>query len=422
MQRYRILFAIGPGDVVQAYRDWKSGQATISETSLTFSGQTFDFCRANQLEIWAISAHPRSEWIEDGKFRIENRPKHPSGDVRGLRYHLRQLRYAASLLLSALRYKTDLIVVDSGTTHWFFLALFKLTGIRVVANLHNVYWPAGYPPKSKIHKLIMLLDGWFFARFADASMGVSPECERQVSALAGRPVPFFQYRAQFREDDFHALKAPDYDLRPFRVMFAGRVERNKGVFDLIDIAARLQQRRPYQVVFDICGGGGAYDELQTVVKERQLDDVVKLHGKLIRPELLRVYEQSHLVIIPTRSDFCEGVPMVGAEAVLAGRPVLSSRVSNALDVLDEAIIEARTEDVEDYVGKIGHLLDYRDSYNKCASACTIVSRQFIDRSRGMTAALAKLLETLRPGWKAVPLAAERGVLDAESAGTASSAK
>ncbi len=408
MQRYRILYAIGPGDVVQAYRDWKSGHATISETSLTFSGQTFDFCQANQLELWAISSHPRSELIDDGQFRVENRPKRPGGEVRGLQHHLRQLRYALSVLLSALRYKVDLIIVDSGTTHWFTLALFKLMGIRVVANLHNVYWPAGYPPISKVHKFIMWLDGWFFSRLVDASMGVSPECERQVRALAGRSIPFFQFRAQFRENDFRALKPADYGLRPFRVMFAGRVERNKGVFDLIDIAARLRQHRPHQVVFDICGGGGAFDELRAVVEERRLNDVVKLHGKLNRPVLLRIYEQSHLVIVPTRSDFCEGIPMVSAEAVLAGRPVLSSRVSNALDVLDGAIIEARTEDVEDYVAKIEYLLDHQDSYEQCARACGIVSRQFIDRSRGNTAALGKLLEFLRPGWKAAPLATERG--------------
>jgi glycosyltransferase involved in cell wall biosynthesis len=372
------------------------------------------------VELWATSSHPRSELVDDGQFRIENRPMRPSGQLRGWQYHVRQLRYALSLLLSALRYKADLVVVNSGTIHWFPLALFSLMGMKVVTNLHSVYWPVGYPPKSKIRKLVMLLDGWFFSRFADASMGVSPECERQVCILAGRPVPFFQHRAQFRESDFRALKAPDYGLRPFRVMFAGRIERNKGIFDLIDIAAKLWQRRPHQIMFDVCGGGSAFDELREEVKKRGLGDIVKLHGKLIRPELLRIYEQSHLVIIPTRSDFCEGMPMVSAEAVLAGRPVLSSRVSNALDVLDEAIIEARTEDIEDYVAKIEQLLDHRDSYEKCAAACSTVSRQFIDRSRGKTAALGKLLEALRPGWKAAPSAAERDGFDAEPSSTATS--
>lgn len=419
LPHYRILYAIGPGDVAQAYRDWKSGYSTISETSLTFSSQLLDFCRANKLEVWAISSHHRAELIDDGQFRIENRPKNPSGEVRGLPYHVRQLRYALSLLHSALRYKADLAIIDSGTTHWFILSLTKLLGIRVVASLHNVCWPAGYPPKSRVQKLIMLLDGWFFSKFADAALGVSPECGRQLGILAGHPVSFFQYTAQFREGDFCALKAPDYELKPFRVMFAGRIERNKGVFDLIDIAAKLQQRRPHQVMFDVCGGGGVLDELQAEVVKRGLSNVVKLHGKLVRPELLRVYEQSHLVIVPTRSDFCEGMPMVSAEAVLAGRPVLSSRVSNALDVLDDAIIEARTEDTEDYVAKIEQLLDHRDKYDKCASACDIVSRQFIDRSRGKAAALGKLLETLRPGWKASSSAAECGGLNAVPSSNAS---
>ncbi len=422
LQRYRILYAIGPGDAVQAYRDWKSGQATISETSLTYSSQLFEFCRDNQMDVWAISSHQRSELINDGQFRVENRPKKPN-KACGLRYHVQQLRYALSLLRSALRYKADLVIIDSGTTHWFFLTLFKLLGIRVVAGMHNVFWPAGYPPKSWIHKLILRLDGWFISRFLDAAYGVSPECGRQVHILAGgRPVTFFQYRAQFRKHDFSGLKLPDYELRPFRVLFASRVERNKGVFDLIDMAAELKLRRPNQVMFDICGGGSILDELRSEVAMRGLDDVVKLHGFLNRPELLRVYEQSHLVIVPTRSDFCEGMPMVCAEAVLSGRPVLSSRVSNALDVLDEAIIEARTDDTEDYVAKIEQILDHRDIYDKCAGACSIASLQFIDRSRGKTAVLGKVLEALRPGWKAAPLVAEPGGLDTVSHSTSSPAK
>lgn len=411
VQRYRILYAIGPGDVVQSYRDWKSGQSTLSETSLTFSGQLFNFCHDNQLDVWAISSNQRIEVVDDGQIRIENRPKKPNGAVRGLRYHITQLRYTLSLLRSALRYKADLVIIDSGTTHWFSLVLFKLLGMKVVAGMHNVFWPAGYPPKTRVKKLIMLLNGWVFSHYVDAAFGVSPECGRQLHILAGRPVPFFDYRAQFHEREFRELQAVDHGLRPFRVMFAGRVEKSKGVFDLLDIAAKLQQRRPHQVIFDVCGGGSAFDDLRVEVAKRGLGDIVILHGKLLRPELLQVYEQSQLVIVPTRSDFCEGMPMVSAEAVLAGRPVLSNRVSNALDVLDGAVIEARTEDVEDYVVKIEQLLDHRDKYDKYASACSVVSRQFIDRSYGKAATLGRLLETLRPGWKSASPSAESGGLD-----------
>ncbi len=405
-KNFRILYAIGPGDVVQAYTDWKTGFATNTETSLTFSSQLFEFCKANDVDVWTISSHLRSELVDDGQFRIENRPKFPKEEVGGISFHVRQLRYALSLLRSAMRYKADLVIVDSGTTHWFSLILFRLMGVRVVASLHNVYWPLGYPPKKPVQKIIMFLDGIFFSRFANASLGVSPECGRQIHALAKRPVAFFQFTAQFRENEFLALKCPDFLQRPFRVMFAGRIERNKGVFDLLDIASRLQQLRPREVVFDICGGGGAFEELQSEVRKQGLESIINLHGKLIRPDLLRIYEQCHLVIVPTRSDFCEGMPMVSAEAVLAGRPVLSSRVSNALDVLDDALIEARTEDTADYTAKIIQLMDEQSSYDNAANACHHVSRQFVDRTRGKTATLGTLLEFLRPGWKAAPVSAE----------------
>lgn len=406
MNRYRILCALGPGDVIRSYTDWKSGQALISETSITYSSQAFDFCRANNLEMWAIGSHPRSELIDDGQFKIENRPKKPA-EACGLQYHIRQLRYALSLLVSALRYKADLVIADSGTTHWFFLVPLKLFGINVVANLHNVYWPVGYPPKSKIQKLIMRIDQLFFSRFADAALGVSPECERQVNILASRKIPFFQYRAQFQERDFITLEKPEYQHRPFRVVFASRVERNKGVFDLLEIAERLAKNRPHQVVFDICGSGSAFAELENEVRNRGLSEIVHLKGRLNRPDLLRIYAQSHLVIVPTRSDFCEGMPMVCAEGVLAGRPVLTSRLANATDVLGGAVIEAKPEDITDYSEKIEHLLDNKEEYFQHCAACNSASLQFIDSAHNLTAALNKMLKSIRPERQANPLAMER---------------
>src|ERR1700745_1902054 len=66
---YRLLYAIGPGDGVRAFCDWQSGQTTITETSLTYSGQFFDFCTANGIQCWAISSNERADLAVDGLFR-----------------------------------------------------------------------------------------------------------------------------------------------------------------------------------------------------------------------------------------------------------------------------------------------------------------------------------------------------------------
>ena len=100
----------------------------------------------------------------------------------------------------------------------------------------------------------------------------------------------FQYRCQFQPADFQTVPPPPpHGERPFRVLFAGRVERNKGVFDLLEIAATFQRESPGLLQIEICGGGEALAELNRTIAERGLAEHVLIHGKLKRPELLAVY-------------------------------------------------------------------------------------------------------------------------------------
>jgi glycogen(starch) synthase len=391
----RIFWAIGPGDVVSSYLNWKSGQDTISETSVTFSSHLFEFCRKHGVNAWAVSSHWRQALVDDGQYIVENRPNVLKASTSGARYHLNEITYAFKLLVSALRYKPDVVIVDSGTTHWFLLSLFRLIRMKVVPNLHNSYWAIGNRSSSTLKRVIERADGWFFRSIAAASLGVSPECERQVRTLAGTGVPFFQYRAQFRADEFLTLPLPDYDQRPLHIAFVGRVERNKGVYDIIDMAELLQKRRPGAVVFDLCGTGAAFSDVANEVSRRNLARVIKLHGYLNRPQLLSIYLASHVSIVPTRSDFCEGLPMTCAQAVLCQRPVITSRLSNALDVLHGAIIEARPEAIDDYVRCIELLLDSRETYEQAVAACKTVRGQFIDPSKGLEAALSNVMVYLQ---------------------------
>jgi glycogen synthase len=400
----RILSAIGPGDVVAAYRDWRGAVRTVSETSITFSSQEFAFFAAHGIPFWAISSHPRRESLADGENRIENRPRVSSDlPVSGLAYHALQLRYAASLLVSAIRFRATHAIVDSGSTHWFALALFRLFGIEVLPNFHNVYWPVGHEPQGSVKHAILRLDSVFFRHCVRAALGVSPECGRQVNAMSGGRTVFFDYRAQFVSGDFGALPRPARPVlaMPMRIMFAGRVEENKGVFDILAICEQLHARHPGRFAFDICGTGGAFDALAAQVAARSLADSVMLHGKLIRPELLKVYGASHLVIVPTRSTFCEGLPMVCAEAVIAGRPVLTSRLSNALDALRGALVEAREDDPADYAAQIEALADDPARYARLVQHTASVSAQFTDARFGLTNALERCLSIAAP-----PTAAE----------------
>src|SRR5512142_1467794 len=114
----RILYALGPGDVVDSYRKLSAGLDVLSETSLTFSGQFFDFCRDHGVQGYALSSHPSREIVRDGPFIVENRPK-PLRNPRGILFHLNRIWYGLSIIATALRYGARIVVVDSGTTYDF---------------------------------------------------------------------------------------------------------------------------------------------------------------------------------------------------------------------------------------------------------------------------------------------------------------
>src|SRR5437868_6295623 len=141
----RILYALGPGDVVHAYREWRAGREFTAETSITYSSQFFDYCLQTGTEAFAVSSHPRREVVRDGLFVVENRPKR-FANAGGALYHLSQFHYAASILWTALRQRPGAVIVDSGTTHWFLLAPLRIARIPVIASMHNALWPPGFPP------------------------------------------------------------------------------------------------------------------------------------------------------------------------------------------------------------------------------------------------------------------------------------
>ena len=197
----KLFAAIGPGNIVGANRSRLAGK-DILETSLAFSEQLFAYCKTAGIETLAISQHAQRDQTRDGVILIENRPKPRWGNRGGLLFHLSEIYYAFYLSLRARGFGADIALIDSGTTHYFALSFFRLLGVRVAVNLHNVLWPAGFEPTGNAKKAIRVLNSIFFKYAAAGAIGVSPECERQVLQQAQGRIPFFRYRCQFSLSGF----------------------------------------------------------------------------------------------------------------------------------------------------------------------------------------------------------------------------
>jgi glycosyltransferase involved in cell wall biosynthesis len=388
----RIFYAAGPGNVIQAHKYWAKGQHDPSEVSITFSSQLEDFCKEIEAEAYIISYHNQVGIYQDGPFTLEHRPK-PMRGASGIGYHLAEIFYGLGLLKTAVQFRATVAVLDSGSSHYFILGLFRLAGIKIVTVLHNTLWPSGFPPTRLIPRVITRLDSLYFRWASAVTIGVSPECVRQLEQLTkGKHKLVHQIRAQFRPEYFQTIPSPpSHSKRPLRIMYIGRIIRIKGVFDILEIARKIESRAPGRVRWEICGSGQDLDELRRRQFQMSLAEVVTIRGWTPLNDLQDVYARSHISIVPTRSNYSEGLAMTAAEAILAGRPVITNPVVPALEVLRAACIEAQTNDIDSYVAAILKLTESPSQYRALCDACPPLRDQFYDRQQGLSAILKKAI-------------------------------
>jgi glycosyltransferase involved in cell wall biosynthesis len=395
--RQRILYAVGHGDVVGQYHNLLDGREPTFQLGMSFSMQFLDACDEAGAIAHLISSNPRRDSLRVGRHRVENRPKSSLYDRGGVRHHLGAVLYGLMLVAQAVRERATLVIADSGTTHWIVLAGLSLFRIPVIAVLHNGLWPMGFPPTRRRDRFLRRLDGLFFRRVAAATVCVSPECERQVRTVAGDPKgAIFQCRPQYREGFLSRVSPPDRTARPFCVLFLGRIEEYKGVFFILSLAERLERELPGRFGWRIVGSGSAAEELERRVNERNLNGIVRVEGLLPNEEkALETLGWAHALIVPSTTQFIEGLAMTAIESILAGRPVVVSSVMPALEVLGRGAIQVEAGNLDNYAAVLRKLAQDTEYYEERRLATVVAQAQFYDRSQGLGAVLMRATASLR---------------------------
>lgn len=389
----RILYAAGNGDVIGTYRHWKTQADDPSQLSMTYSGQFFDLCRRMGCRGYVLVRDGRRGHERDEQFVIDQRRPARFVNGPGALYHVEQFLASLRVMRLSLRHRADVVVAASGSGHWFPLAALRLMGVKVVPALHCVLWPK-YRPPGRIRRMVNALDGLFFKRAASAILTASHDIDDQLAEMVGPQsagqlslVPFLP---TYRAECFPPV-APPPAAPPFRVLYAGRVEPEKGVFDLLDMARKLAAAGHAHIEFDVCGSGSALDELKRRTAGAGLSSRIRFHGHCERPVMVRMFQRSHAVVVPTTTEFVEGFNQVVVEGILSGRPVVTSSVCPAVRYVGEAVVAVPPDDVAAYSRAILRLADDREFYGRCHAQCQQVKNQFFDAQRGWGAALESAL-------------------------------
>ena len=113
-----------------------------------------------------------------------------------------------------------------------------------------------------------------------------------------------------------------------RFLFAGRLNRQKGLEHLIRALAKMRQH----ALLDVVGAGQLESELRALATELGVSDRIAWMGQLKQPDLVRLYQSATALVVPSTD---EGLGLVAAEGLLCEAPVIAFRSGGLTDVIQD---------------------------------------------------------------------------------------
>ncbi len=182
--------------------------------------------------------------------------------------------------------------------------------------------------------------------------------------------PFFT--ATYSESEKLSLEKQNWNQK-IRFIFAGTLSEGKNPMYAVRLAEQLQIMG-IDVGLDLYGEGTERHKLEKYIAEKKLENCVNLKGNQDKETLKKAYQNSHFIILPSKS---EGWPKVVAEGMFWGCiPVATSVscVSNMLENGNRGILLKMNLDQD--VLQIANLLKNESELEQKRKDAAHWSRQF----------------------------------------------
>lgn len=163
-----------------------------------------------------------------------------------------------------------------------------------------------------------------------------------------------------------------------QLLFSGRVIEGKGVFLLANALSILKEKYHLNVTLHIAGIGNDLEKLKVLAADRMLPII--FHDYVDRKELIQLYLTSTLLIVPS-STHVEGNPLVIAEALSCGLPVVVSDQPAMVHTIGNAGLVFRSDDVLDLADKIRDGLNLQRNHNLMRASKEMAKKFSMDQYR-----------------------------------------
>jgi glycosyltransferase involved in cell wall biosynthesis len=156
-------------------------------------------------------------------------------------------------------------------------------------------------------------------------------------------------------------------------LFVGTLSKGKQPLYVIQLVEELYKRGK-NVILELYGEGSLRKELELYITQNNLESIISLKGNHSRETVLKAYQSSHFLILPSKS---EGWPKVVAEAMFWGCVPIASPVSCVSYMMGNGsrgvILQ---EELNQDVDQIEAVTSKQEVYQKMASEGQTWSRQF----------------------------------------------
>lgn len=245
------------------------------------------------------------------------------------RFLLNQFRMCRVLA----RHDEDVVLFFGATAYVLPILVARLLGKTVLVEPRGdvpltlrITWEQRLPaPVARgLAGLIRTLERTGFA-LADAVITYTPSMARQLGVHPEAP-DVYPTGARYVRTDVFDITNP-YEERDLVVGFLGRLDEEKGVRELAEVARRL----PNDVTFRFIGDGDLRGWVETELGEEIRAGRVELTGWVDHDDVPAQLNDLALLVLPSQPT--EGLPTTILEALACGTPVVATPVSGVPDVI-----------------------------------------------------------------------------------------
>lgn len=156
-------------------------------------------------------------------------------------------------------------------------------------------------------------------------------------------------------------------------LFVGTLSKGKQPLYVIQLVEELYKRGK-NVILELYGEGSLRKELELYITQNNLESIISLKGNHSRETVLKAYQSSHFLILPSKS---EGWPKVVAEAMFWGCVPIASPVSCISYMMGNGSRGILLhEKIQEDINQINMVINNQDFYHKIASEGQSWSQQF----------------------------------------------